>query len=140
MSSKKTSGWKMAVIVGGFSIAAVVMVYQLGFASREVRFAQTITLIDVGSGEVFRTSIADRGYLSPGRNPKTGARTLVPIVPDKDDPSKWHVPGNMMSVLDGVEGDLKAVDGKTGDVVVPVAQPVDFPHPSKWGEKPPLAS
>lgn len=138
MNNGKAKLWQMAVIIGGFAVASVVLGYQLFFSGDDVRLTDTITLVDVNTGEVFQTSIADRGYLSPGRNPKTGSRSLMPIGKSPDD-GKWYVGGHQLSSLGNVEVEVKAVDKQTGEVLVEVGAPISFPHPSKWGDRPPLA-
>lgn len=128
----------MTVIIGGFAIATFALGYQLFFSGDDVRLTKTITLIDVNSGEVFQTSIADRGYVSPGRNPKTGTRSLMPIAKSPED-GKWYVGGHQLSSLDNVDLEIKSIDNQTGEVLVTVGEPISFPHPSKWGDRPPLA-
>lgn len=125
----QTKPWQIAIIVIGLLVGGGLTFYNLFFAG-EVRLASSLTLIDVNTGEVFRVSIADKGYVMPGRHPVTRKRTLLSINQNKD--GSWEVPPHLLSDLDAVEVEVKVVDKETGRVTVPVGTPKTMTHPSKW--------
>ncbi len=80
--------WQLAVIVIGLLVGGGLIAWQ-GFASEEVKLADSIMLVDVTTGEIFEAPLPTNKTVGfPARNPKTGKETLLPA---STSDGKWFV-------------------------------------------------
>jgi hypothetical protein len=78
----------------------------------------TVTLVDVKSGELFTLDISGRrAAYYPEKHPDTGERSLLPVV--KDESGSWLISQHSLAALEDVKGETPAVlDASSGRVQV----------------------
>lgn len=106
--------WHIAVIVAAV-LSVSFMVYRT-LASDTPKLTSRITLVDLGSGELFEAQTGKISAIIPEKNPDTGAFTLYPAV--KDDKGVWHVAPRYLQGLDPKAPAGALVSSKTGEVRV----------------------
>jgi hypothetical protein len=85
---KDAKPWQIVLVIVA-AIALVVSVSYQILSSDEVTSSDTLTFVDVKSGELFRSpKPKDRAIIIPATNPLTKADTLVPAYEDK---GNWFV-------------------------------------------------
>lgn len=111
-------GWQKVVIAVGLVIGASLIVWNVAFAGQEgADLADSVVLIDVTSGKAYRANPARMSLTFPDRCPETDRYNLVPIV---NEDGKWRVSERRMGAIAQCQGEVKAVDSKTGEVLVEV--------------------
>jgi hypothetical protein len=112
----KIKPWQVAVIVIGILVGVGSAVYQLITPSGP-RLPDSMLLIDVESGQVYRANTRGRSVMLPARRPDTGKIALLRL--RTDDEGKHYVSGRDLSLLQyldqGVE--VKAINPESGDVI-----------------------
>jgi len=102
-----------------FIVAAGALAASLYFSLRGegLKLDSSITMADVATGEVYHLPIGKgaNGAMIPGRNPKTGEMTLLPIVQQD---GKWVLMERYASGLKFIPGPHTAVDEKSREVQV----------------------
>jgi len=108
--------WQLAVIVIGLLVGGGLIAWQ-GFASDEVRLADSILLVDVTTGEIFEAPLPrGRTVGFPAKNPKTGKETLLPA---SQLDGKWFVGSRYREFVKGIAssaGVAAASDAATFEV------------------------
>lgn len=114
----KVKPWQIAVIVIGLLVGVGSAMYQL-LTSSGPKLSDSMLLIDVETGEVFRASTTGNGIMLPARRPDTGKIALLRL--RKDDEGKYYVTPRDLSLLQFLDKDVevKAINADTGDVVNP---------------------
>lgn len=108
--------WQMIVVIAGALALSASIVYQCQFAGDRVEIADTVTLVDVKSGELIRTNKpSGRAMTFPVKNPATGTAMLFPVT-QKD--GKWFVEDLFMDQALKAVGkeDSALLDLKSGEV------------------------
>lgn len=108
--------WQIVVIVVGLLAAAGSIVFQFVFAKDKVTLADTITLVDVTSGDLFKAPLPKNKAIGfPAKNPNTKESTLLPVVPRE---GKWYLDHQVLPGLEkNMKIEMKAVlDFKSGEV------------------------
>lgn len=111
---KGTKPWHIAVIVAAV-LAVSFMVYRT-LNSDAPKLTSKITLVDLGSGELFEARTGKISAIIPEKNPDTGAFTLFPAV--KDEHGVWHVATRYLQGMDPKTPTTALVSAKTGEVRV----------------------
>jgi hypothetical protein len=107
--------WQMAL----FAVAIVAVIASLVYSMRGsgLDLANTLPMADVATGDVYHLPIgAGPGSATiPGRNPKTGESTLMPIVQEN---GRWVVMDRYFPAVKNIPGPHTAVNEKTREVAV----------------------
>lgn len=112
--------WQIVVIVVGLLIGVAGIVYVVRPAAK-VKIADTVHVVDVTTGEVFKASIAGRKTI-PTVNPETGQESLVRCYFDEAD-GKWKVGSRDMAIVRYLQSQnvaVEAVDLRTGEILADV--------------------
>jgi len=118
--------------VVGLVCGTGLIIYNIFFVNRGPRLADSMTVVDVTTGEFFQVDLAGKGYVMPGKNPTTRKRALIAIV--KDESGNWSVPGRFMGSFNEVDGEVTAVDRATGQLKGEVGEIKALAHPTTWDE------
>lgn len=112
--------WQIVVIVVGLLIGVAGIVYVARPADK-VKIADTVHVVDVTTGEVFKADISGRRTV-PTVNPETGKESLVRCYFDKAD-GKWKVGSRDMAIVRYLQSQnvaVEAVDLRTGEILADV--------------------
>lgn len=95
---------QIAIVVLGLLIAAVSFALFNPFKPT-VDLADTITLVDVETGTLYRVSVRRRGIAPPLRSPETEKLSLIPIT---EQDGQWSVRDRYVPVIEreGIESDV----------------------------------
>jgi hypothetical protein len=111
----KAKPWQIVLIV----VAAVALGVSLYFSLRGdgLDLANSVTMADVATGEVFHLPIGKGANSAtiPGKNPRTGDMTLMPIVQEN---GRWVVMEHYFPALKNIPGPHTAVNEATREVAV----------------------
>lgn len=102
--------WQIALFV----VAGLVLAGSLWFSlrSKAIDMADSITMIDVTTGDVYIFSTKGRkGVFIPEDNPDTGMISLMPIHKEGAD---WYVPKRYLAAFEDLDVPVNAVDPETG--------------------------
>lgn len=126
----KVKPWQFVVIALGLLVGAGSLGYLVFFTDGAPQVKQLMHCVDVETGEIYRINTEKNRLVLPARHPQTGRVCLLRI--KKDDQGKWFVDGRDLGTIklldEGVEN--KAVDAQTGDLLLPVKEPVEYVR--KW--------
>jgi len=107
--------WQIVLMI----VAGVALCVSLYFSLRSdgLKLDNSVTMADVATGEVYHLPIGKGpgGATIPGRNPKTGETTLMPIVQEN---GKWVVMDHYFPALKNIPGPHTAVNESTREVAV----------------------
>jgi hypothetical protein len=115
MATGNLKAWQIVVVVAAI-VASALSLYYFSTGTPQVKMTDTITLVDVKTGDLFVTTLkGSHAVVVPAKNPDTGSETLIPV--DKVD-GKWvigkrHLPGAVQlagqgnGVLDQTSGEVK---------------------------------
>jgi hypothetical protein len=113
----KVKPWQIAVIVIGLLVGLGSVVYQL-LAPSGPDLPDSMLLIDVETGQLYRADISGKGVMLPARRPETGKIALLRV--RSEDGGKYYVADRDLGLLQyldqGIE--VKAIDVESGDVLV----------------------
>ena len=116
----KARPWQIVVIAVGLVVGALGVLY-VTLPSDKVKIADTVHVVDVTTGEVFRADISGR-RTTPTVNPATGQESLVRCYFDEAD-GKWKVGQRDLSMVRYLQSQnipIKAVDLQTGEILTEV--------------------
>lgn len=105
--------WQIVLIVVAF-VGLAVSLYFTVLRSDGARVDDSITMADVNTGEVFHLPIGKGGANIPGKNPKTGEATLLPV--KKDENGRWVLLPKFAGDIKAMPGNHAAVNASTGEV------------------------
>lgn len=112
----KVKPWQIAVIVVGLLVGLGSVLFQV-FSSDAPDLPDSMLLIDVESGQLYRAKLDERGIILPAKRPDNGPIALLRV--RQGDEGVYYVPGRDLSLLEyldkGVE--VKAIDPDSGDVL-----------------------
>jgi hypothetical protein len=116
MASAKAKPWQIMVLALGGMAAVGSAGYFALFSGDTIQFADSITMVDVATGELFQFSVGGgRAVIVPELNPSTGKRNLLGV--EKTAEGKWALTVRSISQLSSVADEPKAVvDRRTGEV------------------------
>jgi hypothetical protein len=104
--------WQIVVLVAAVVAVSASIYFSMG--DGEVRVDNHIRMVDTSTGELFNIRVGRGGATIPGKNPRTGLVTLMPV--DERD-GQWFIRERYLGALQAIEGDKSAVvDVKTGQV------------------------
>lgn len=103
--------WQIALIVIGLLAGAAGVVYAMT-SGKSVDLVDSMTLVDVNTGELFRVNTNNRSIIIPMKRKDNDQRTLMVAVFD-DGEKKWIVPERYRGPLGGFT-DQKLIDPATG--------------------------
>lgn len=113
--------WQIALIVIGLLAGAAGVVYAMT-GGKSVDLVDSMTLVDVNTGELFRVSTNNRSIIIPMKRRDTDQRTLMVAVFDETE-KKWLVPERYRGPLNGFP-DQTLIDAETGVIGIdPSAKP-----------------
>lgn len=112
----KVKPWQIAVIVIGLLVGLGSAVYQLVAASGP-ELPDSMLLIDVETGQVYRASTHGNGIMLPARRPDSQTIALLRL--RKEDNGEFVVAPRDLGLLDYLSKDVqvKAIDAETGRVL-----------------------
>ena len=115
--------WHIVLIVAAIGVLGF-SVFKFGLGkSDESLMADSITMVDAESGQLFSFSLKGRrGVMVPGKNPDTGKYTLMPV--SKTDAGDWVVGRRDLQAIGYVEGSVSSIDRSTGVVTTNGESPI----------------
>lgn len=120
----KAKPWQIMVIVLGLVGGGGFLAWNL-FSVEDDGVSDSYLLIDVESGTIFRVDNTKYHLGLPATNPETGKVSLIGLA--RDDRGYFVTQrdlGTLGLVGEGVEN--KAVDPKTGELLIPAGKPVNY--------------
>jgi len=110
----KAKPWQIAVVVIGLLAGAGMVVMSI-FNSDAPRLANSLTVVDIETGDLFEIGVG-KGMISfPIKNPNNGKVSLMPVY--KGEGGHWFVASRYLGdigTLDGIKPD--AIDASSGKV------------------------
>lgn len=109
--------WQIVVLVAAVVALGASAYFSLGRGER-LDLASSLRMVDVNTGELFTLKIGKgpNSATIPGKNPKTGAVTLLPV---EERDGRYYLIERYMPAIGQIEGKHEAVaDKKTGEVRV----------------------
>lgn len=108
--------WQIAVIVIGLLVGLGSAVYQIVAASGP-DLPDSMLLIDVETGQVYRASTHGNGIMLPARRPDTGKIALIRLRTGEN--GEYEVAPRDLGLLDYLDKDVqvKAIDAESGKVL-----------------------
>ena len=108
--------WQIVLIVVAF-VGLAVSLYFTVFRNTGPNVDSALTMADVNTGEIFHLPIGKGANSAdiPGKNPKTGEKTLLPVMQEN---GKWVVLQRFISAVKGLPGDHSAINESTREVRV----------------------
>ncbi len=114
----EVKAWQKFVIVGGLVVGVGLIAWNTLFAGGNgANLNNSLVLLDVTTGKAYRADPSRDSLMFPDRCPETGKFTLVPVI---EQDGKWRVPERRLGSIAQCEGEIKAVDAKSGEVTVEV--------------------
>ena len=105
--------------IGLFVVAAAALAASMYFSLKpsDLKLDSSVTMADVATGDVYHLPVgAGPGSATiPGRNPKTGETTLIPIVQEN---GRWVVTERYFPAVKNIPGPHTAVNEKTREIAV----------------------
>lgn len=116
---KELRPWQIAVMAAALLVLGVSLYFQLSDESKVMKFADSVTVVDVTTGELFEAPLpSGRSVVYPAKNPGTGKDAVFPV--QKDD-SGWSIPSRYLPQVKDFFKEAKEsgkVDLKEGTVSV----------------------
>jgi hypothetical protein len=121
----------MILIVVGLAVGSFSALYSI-FGRDALDMPHRIHLIDVETGDIYLVDTTKYHLVMPAEHPVTKKICLIRV--DKDPSGKWVVSPRSRDTLAGLDPDVKniAVDGKTGDILVPTKGPTKYSRQWKY--------
>lgn len=118
--------WQIALIVIGLLVGVGSAAWFVLGGDR-VTLANSILMVDVDTGDVFEVNLDRTRISNPALHPETGKLQLVRL--DKDEDGTLFVNGRDLDLLKFLDKSItnKAVDPKTGDLLIPPGTPKRYP-------------
>jgi len=109
--------WQIVLVVVGFLGFLGSVMYSCSTMGDGVDFAESITLVDVQTGELFEAPLPKRRAVGfPGKNPISGAESLYPV---SQEGGKWFTDSRYLEYWREKKSDYAAVtDWRSGEVKV----------------------
>ena len=116
-------GWcgnrKRAAICAASAAVIGLCAWQVWGAEDGIRFARSVTLVDVNSGQLFEFALDGRAVSIPARNPDAGVRSRLPV---REREGRWFLAPREAAALASLPVQPDAViDRASGEVRVPGA-------------------
>jgi len=121
--------WHIAILVIGLGVLVGGVFFSIRSAGPTVTLADSMTMADVVTGELFEVALSKHGITIPLKNPSTGADTLYPV--SKDDEGRWVIPTRYLGTATSSK-ELKPLalkDAKTGEVTIKSDKPTRITAP-----------
>jgi hypothetical protein len=114
----KAKPWQIALIVIGLLVGVGSVTYTL-LNSGEPALADSILLVDVETGQLYRANVKIRAIVLPARRAEDGKLALLRV--RTDETGKYYISDRDLKLLDSLDStiQIKAVHGDTGDVPEP---------------------
>ncbi|MCC7390074.1 MAG: hypothetical protein IT431_15045 [Phycisphaerales bacterium] len=111
---QKVKPWQIVLFV--LAVGALGFGLYRSFFRQKLDLSDSIVMVDVETGELYRFSIAGRrGVGVPNYNPDSGKLTLLPVT--QDEQGVWKITERALRLLGDLEVDAKAVVSRdTGEV------------------------
>jgi hypothetical protein len=126
----KVKPWQIALIVIGMLVGVGSAVYTL-LGSGGPELANSILLVDVETGQLYRADVHNKAVMLPARRPGDGKVALLRV--RKDESGKYYVGERDLRLIEhldkGVE--VKAVMTDSGDVPQPSKDVKKYEPPSE---------
>ncbi len=114
--------WQIVVLVLGLLGGAFGLYYSFG-RDDGIEIADSMMLVDVQTGDLYRVDVSNKGVVLPMAVPGTDRKSLMPC---HEDDGKWFVSERFLGSVQGMAKDTKAVNLSTGEIVVTNAKPKDI--------------
>ena len=112
--------WQIGLIVIGLLAGVVGLVFALGSGGR-VEMADSVTVVDVTNGDLYRINTNNRSIIMPMKHGETGERVLLFVNKD-DETGRWIIPPRYRTALQHLE---------YGNVIDPESGVIDIPESSE---------
>lgn len=114
----KVKPWQIALIVIGLLVGAGSTIYTL-LGSGGPQLADSVLLIDVETGQLYRASTRSKAIMLPARRPSDGKIALLRV--RVDDQGKYYVTDRDLRLIDALDKgiEVKAVATDSGDIAEP---------------------
>lgn len=106
-----------AVILVAGAVAAIAALWWSFGRADQVRLADSVTLVDVQTGQLYQASVRRRTIMQPAAPPDGGEPRLVIV--EKDPSGKWFLTPRSFALLRDLPVDSAKVDPETGEVLAP---------------------
>lgn len=113
--------WQIALIVVGLIGGVAGLVFALASGDRP-DMANSMTLVDIETGQLYSVSIEGRSVSTPMKHPDTGDRTLYRV--NEESEGDYRISRRRLGALESYEGEAAAVDRESGRVTVLDANPI----------------
>ena len=107
---------QIAIIVIGLLVGIVGIVLAVSKNSAP-KTANSVMLVDMKTGELFKASTVGKTLVLPMKNPDTGERTMMRVEFDAEKDG-YFLSAHHMDMLSSIQGELIGVDRQTGKVSV----------------------
>lgn len=110
--------WQIALIVLGLLAGLVGVIFALSGGGR-VAMADSVVLVDVTTGDLYRVSVNNRSITIPMKHGETGQRVLLHARQDENS-GRWAVPERYRSALAQFR-DIETIeiDRESGEIDIP---------------------
>lgn len=114
--------WQIGVVVVGLLVLVGSVVWQCA-SGRKVDFADTILLVDVTTGQLYRSQYrTDASVMFPARSPATNDYTLFGVI-HREGETEYRLPSEALEYMRANKLESKVVDMRTGVVTVQPGDP-----------------
>lgn len=112
--------WQGIVVGLALLMLAGSLYFTFGRGEGEVKLANSVTMVDVTTGDLFEYSVSGRrGVMVPEKHPDSGKLVLFPVEREESPPpGRWVIGSRARGVLGDSEEEPTAVNRQTGEVTV----------------------
>ena len=114
--------WQIVVVILGLLVGGLGVYMSLG-TSDGIEIADSIMLVDVQTGDLYRVDVSKRGIVLPMAVPGTDRKSMMPC---HEQDGKWFVGDRFLESVKGIDKDTKAVNLSTGEITVTNTKPKDI--------------
>lgn len=108
---------QIAIIVIGLIVGVVGITLAIS-KNGTPETANSIMLVDVRTGQLYKVSTSGKTVLVPAKHPETGERSLIRVGFDETQDG-YYISPRHMSLLQDLKGEMIGIDRSTGRIDIP---------------------
>ena len=114
--------WQIVVVILGLLVGGLGVYMSLG-KDDGIEIADSMTLVDVQTGDLYRLDVSKRAALLPMTLPGTNRKALLPCF---EADGKWFVEGRFLDFAKDIGDVSKSINLGTGEITVTNPNPKDI--------------